>query len=635
MTTDLTSANELDLAQVPRSGGFESIYARIRARAAADPDGIATADTDSALTFAELEENSGRLAARVRAAGVVSGACVGLFLDRSPEFVAAASAILRAGAAYLPLDVASPRDRIEYVLSDAAASMVVTSARQVPQLPPGPWRTLIIDEPVAGDADDPPPAPYVEPAPDDLAYIIYTSGSTGRPKGVELTHANLANLVDWHVSAFGVGPGDRASQVASVGFDAAVWEIWPHLAAGAAVHFADDRTRRSPQLLRDWLVAQKITISFVPTVLAEQLIHLTWPDRTALRTLLTGADVLHRRPPSDLPFCLVNNYGPTECTVVATSGTVVPDANGHSAPGHSAPSIGRPVTNATALILDDQLRPVPPGQPGELCLAGTLVGRGYRNDPELTATRFVTLPADSVHKHSGAPLRVYRTGDQVRLLENGEIAYLGRLDSQVKIRGFRIEPAEIVASLNRFPGVAASTVVARVTPDVGTGGAAAPPEPELVAYVVPTEGAALTAPDLRTFLASRLPDYMIPARIVAIAALPMTINGKLDKTALPTPGRDNLLAGEPDTAGVADGSIGEQIAQIVQALLERPSVNPREDIFLLGGHSMLAMQLVSRIRQVFGVKLTLRQVFGEPTIEGLTAEVARRTSANGTEARVR
>jgi amino acid adenylation domain-containing protein len=619
MASNLDVANDLELRRLLGTGArFESICSRIQERAAASPDRIATADTDSCLTFAELEDRSNRLAARLRAAGVGSGTCVGLFMARSPEFVAAAYGILKAGAAYLPLDIASPRDRVEFILSDAQVATVVSSAEQSPRLPAGPWRTLLSGGPDDGQGDVL-AGPHVEPAPDDLAYVIYTSGSTGRPKGVELTHANLVNLVDWHVSAFDVGPGDRASQVASVGFDAAVWEIWPHLAAGAAVHFADDRTRRSPQLLRDWLVTQEITIAFVPTVLAEQLIHLTWPAHTALRTLLTGADVLHRRPANDLPFRLVNNYGPTECTVVATSGAVATDAD-----GDGPPSIGWPITNAAALILDGRSNPVPRGEPGELYIVGALVGKGYRNDPELTASRFVTVPPhlvppELVRATSGASLRAYRTGDQVRLLESGEIAFLGRLDRQVKIRGFRIEPAEVVASLDRFPGVAASAVVA----------AAAQPEPELVAYVVAAEGAALTTTDLRAFLASRLPDYMIPARFVAIDSLPVTINGKLDESALPAPAGDNLLPGDAETDDRTGGSVEEQIAQMVGTLLNLPSVDVKENVFLMGGHSMFAMQLASRIRQTFGVKMTLRQVFSTPTVAELAAEVARQGGTGG------
>jgi amino acid adenylation domain-containing protein len=610
MTSHVVSDDELgwheaEVAGRPRT----SICSMVSAHAASRPDRPAVIDPDGRhLTYRELQRRSGGLAVQLAADGVGLGSCVGVFLERSSEFVVAAYAVMRAGAAYLPLDVATPQDRLEFVLSDAGAEAVISDGRE---LPAGPWRTIQVDEPIA--------VPDAHPgldrsAPDDLAYVIYTSGSTGRPKGVELTHANLTNLVDWHVSAFGVVPTDRASQVASVGFDAAVWEIWPHLAAGAAVCITDEATRRSPQLLRDWLVAEKITIAFAPTVLAEQLIHLAWPAGTALRTLLTGADVLHRRPAAGLPFALVNNYGPTECTVVATSGTVDP------AQGDDTPSIGRPIGDTAALVLDGSLQPVAPGDAGELCLTGTLVGRGYRNDPELTASRFVTL-----HRDAGPPLRVYRTGDQVRLLDNGEVAFLGRLDRQIKLRGFRIEPAEIVTALDRAGGVAASAVVARGEPDG---------EPELVAYVVPAEGASPTTAELRHVLAARLPDYMVPATFVGLDSLPLTLHGKLDEGALPAPSPERLLPGQPtpapDTAG---GSIEDQVGGMVQALLELPAVDVRANIFLLGGHSMLAMQLVSRIHQVFGVKLPLRQLFDEPTVSGISAAVARRMPADRAEAR--
>lgn len=605
MTSYLSSIEELEVQS------FTSICSRIGIHASAEPDGVAVAGPAGRLTYGELTRRASALAGRLRAAGVGPGSCVGVFLERSPEFVVAACGVLWAGAAYLPIDTASPPDRVEFVLSDSGASTVLTSTHQQPLLPAGRWSPLLVDS--GSGADDSSAAPHaVEP--EELAYVIYTSGSTGQPKGVELTHANLVNLIDWHVGAFGVTAQDRASQVASLGFDAAVWEIWPHLAAGAAVHLPDDTTRRSPQLLRDWLVADRITVAFAPTALAEQLIHLDWPTGTALRTLLTGADVLHRRPAADLPFRLVNNYGPTECTVVATSGAVAPDSADDSA---GTPSIGRPIGDTTALILDGELRPVPPHQPGELCLAGSLVGRGYRNDPELTADRFVAVSIEGRGTE-----RVYRTGDQVRLLETGEMAYLGRLDSQVKIRGFRIEPAEIVASVNRFPGVAASAVVAGRGPETDA-------EPELVGYVVPANGTRPDAAGLRAFLTTRLPEYMIPARFVAVDGLPLTLNGKLDAAALPAAAPANLLpepAGGDASVGAGGGSVQEQIAEMVRTLLKVPAVDVGENIFLLGGHSMLAMQLVLRIRQAFGVRLSLRQVFGEPTVAGLAAEVEQQMS---------
>ncbi len=297
--------------------------------------------------------------------------------------------------------------------------------------------------------------------------MIYTSGSTGRPKGVEITHANLAHLVDWHVAAFDVSAGDRASQVAGLGFDAAVWETWPPLATGAALYVADEETHRSPQVLRDWLVSQEITIAFAPTLLAEQLMHADWPERTALRTLLTGAERLNRRPLQGLPFTVVNNYGPTECTVVSTSGVVAPQGD-HAGP----PSIGRPLPGTVALLLDDTLSPVGDDEPGELVVAGPHVGRGYRGDPARTAERFVTVRADD-----GTLLRAYRTGDRVRRLPDGRLVFLGRLDDQVKVRGYRIEPAEITGWLLRCPGVGAGTVSVIATGEE-TG------ERELVAYVV-------------------------------------------------------------------------------------------------------------------------------------------------------
>src|SRR5262249_47193247 len=272
---------------------------------------------------------------------------VGLFLERSASFVVAALATLKTGAAYLPLDSSTPADRAASILADAGAPLLLTHRGKTRGWAPGPWRVLEIDGPDATPLPTPPARHATrlpgEPAPASLAYVVYTSGSTGRPKGVEITHANLRNLMEWHQAAFRVTAADRASQVAGLGFDAAVWEIWPHLTAGASVHFADEVTRRSPQMLRDWLVAERLTISFVPTLLAEQLLHASWPASTALRTMLTGADTLHQRPPAGLPFVLVNNYGPTECTVVATSGTVVPDT------GEGQPSIGRPIANTRAL----------------------------------------------------------------------------------------------------------------------------------------------------------------------------------------------------------------------------------------------------------------------------------------------
>jgi amino acid adenylation domain-containing protein len=592
------------------SSSDPSVAPRIAAYTATSPTKPAIVDGNLSVTFADLESRSNQLANYLWESGAGPESCVAILMERSAQFVVAALAVLKTGAAYLPLDASTPIDRTSFILADADAKLLLTHRRKARDLNAGHCRVIELDDADAARiAARPTTHTVVQPDPSSLAYVIYTSGSTGRPKGVEITHANLCNLIDWHQAAFAVTPADRASQVAGLGFDAAVWEIWPHLTAGATLHFADEITRRSPSALRDWLIAQKITISFVPTILAEQLLHIDWPAQTPLRVFLTGADTLHRRPAAGLPFVLVNNYGPTECTVVATSGIVNPDSA-----DTARPSIGRPISGANILILDENHRPVPLGEPGELCISGALVGRRYRNNPELTSERFITLSDDS----SPEPLRVYRTGDRACLLENGEIAFLGRIDDQVKIRGYRVELGEIVARLDRAPGVQASAVVAIQSPADGG--------PSLVAYIVAAPNGRLNGSDLREFLAAKLPDYMIPARFVALTELPMTANGKLDKSALPAPTTENSVPNRttPAAPAASDG-IHKRIAAMVAALLEQPTVGPEENFFMIGGHSMLGVQLVARIRDMFSVKLTLRQLFNAPTVAALAAEVTRLT----------
>ncbi len=280
------------------------------------------------------------------------------------------------------------------------------------------------------------------PLPTDLAYVVYTSGSTGQPKGVLVEHDGLTNLVEWHRAAFGLHAGDRCTQISSPGFDAAVWEIWPSLSVGAAIHVVPEGLRTDPIRLRDWLVTEGITVTFLPTPMAEGVIGLDWPDDGALRYLLTGGDALTRRPRRDLGFTLVNNYGLSETTVVATSGAVATEGDG-------APSIGRPISGVVAEVVDERLRPVDPGGDGELVLGGVAIARGYLNRPELTAQRFLDGPEG----------RRYRTGDRVRVRADGEIEFLGRLDDQLSIRGFRVEPGEIAAVLNSHPAIEASVAV--------------------------------------------------------------------------------------------------------------------------------------------------------------------------------
>jgi acyl-CoA synthetase (AMP-forming)/AMP-acid ligase II/acyl carrier protein len=385
-----------------------------------------------------------------------------------------------------------------------------------------------------------------------------------------------------------------------LGLDAAVWEIWPYLTAGASVHVPKDGVRNDAQALREWLLEQKITIGFAATAMAESLLALDWSSDTALRILLTGADCLHLRPSASVPFTLVNNYGPTEYTVVATSGTVEPKGT------TKLPSIGRPIENTTVYILDEAMRELPQGEAGELYLEGPGLARGYRNRPDLTAQRFVPNP------FGGGGSRLYRTGDLASVLPNGEIEFLGRVDEQVKVRGFRVELNEIAAALNSCVGVRASTVIAREEHDG---------DKRLVAYVVPTALSSLTAPELRNQLSKVLPDYMIPSAFVQVEEIPITMNGKVDGQALPEPDSANLLAEELYIA--PRSMVEERLAALIVPLLRVDRVGVNDNFFLLGGHSLLGTQLITRVSDSFGVNLPLLSLFDHPTLGGMSAEIER------------
>ena len=568
------------------------------------PNEVALVDGDRAITFRQLDDRASRLAQRLRGLGVGPDLPVGLCLPSSAAMAVGALGILKAGGAYLPLDPAQPGERLAGIARDSGIAVLVTDAESAPWAVAG--RTVERIVTLDGDGDTPvAPATHVEVdgTPDHLAYVIYTSGSTGHPKGVEITHRSLLNLVEWHRHAFSVTPADRASQIAGVGFDAAVWEVWPYLTAGAPVHFCPASVRADPEALRDWLVTQKITIAFVPTVMAERLIDLPWPGHTALRIMLTGGDALHRYPPAGLPFQLVNNYGPTECTVVATSGPVNPRED-----AGDPPSIGRPITNVRVHVLDAHLSEVAEGSPGELCVGGVSVARGYRNDPGLTAERFIPDPFAT---DPGA--RLYRTGDLVRRLPGGDLAFLGRLDHQVKIRGYRIEPAEVTYVLKDQRGVRDGLVVARENGSE---------EKRLVAYWVANDDeAAPSAEELVQLFRARLPDYMVPSTFVRLDELPLTPNGKVDRGALPAP--EEAVTEAPEEFVAPRTTVEQDVAGILAPLLGLERVSVEANFFLLGGHSLLGTQLIARLRDHFDVDLSLKALFEAPTIAAIATEVER------------
>jgi amino acid adenylation domain-containing protein len=580
-----------------------SLVESVRTWAAENPNFAAVTSATESLSYAELEAQSNALARHLQSLGAAPETLVALVLDRSPEFAIAALATWKAGAAYLPIDPTCPPERIRLILEDARAPVLIRAslASQIELSQESAKQVDISDRYSLLRAYSSAPIPVPNP-PSQLAYVIYTSGSTGRPKGVEITHGNLLNLVHWHQSAFSISSSDRATMLASLGFDAAVWEIWPYLSAGASLCAPPETTRVSPRSLRDWMLAQRITVSFVPTPLAQRLIFLDWPTETSLRFLLTGADVLQQYPPAGLPFTLVNNYGPTECTVVALSGVVSP----HDRPA-ALPPVGRPISNTRIFLLDEDLQQVPLGSIGELHIAGAGVGRGYLNDPELTLEKFIPDPLD---KKSGS--RLYKTGDLARALPDGSFEFLGRTDDQIKIRGYRIEPNEVSAVLCTYDAVQSGVVIPRKDPSG---------EYFLAAYLVLKPDALVSAADLRKHLQSHLPDYMIPSVFVVLDAFPLTTNGKVDRAALPAPDSTNSLKNGPVSSGPTPTE--EKLIPIVSALLKVDAINPHDNFFLLGGHSLLGAQLLTEIQRTFQVDLPLRAVFDYPTIAAISAEIGR------------
>jgi amino acid adenylation domain-containing protein len=564
------------------------------------PDALALECQVERLTYGQIEAWTQRLAHRLQGLGVGPDVPVAICLQRSPEMAIAALAVMKAGGAYVPMDPDFPAERLQFMLRDTQAKVLITQERNPGRLPAGDWQVVLVDRDRVSSSQLVPELQPVSTGPDDLAYIVYTSGSTGRPKGVKITHRGLLNLIRWHCRAFSITSADRASQVANVGFDAAVWEIWPYLTAGASVHFPDDETRGGARALHDWLLKHEITVSFVPTSLAENLLSEQWPAQTPLRFLLTGADTLRHFPPSNLPFQLINNYGPTECTVVATSGVVLPDER-----LDSQPTIGRPIDDVQTYVLDEHLQPVPVGTVGELYIGGAGVARGYLNRPDQDAEYFIPNP------FSGRPNdRLYRTGDLARQLPDGQIGFMGRIDDQIKIRGYRIEPNEIVTVLNHYPGIQASVVVA----------ADSNGDKRLVSYLVSSDSQ-LVRNDIQDYLRTYLPDYMVPAVYVRLNAFPLNNSGKIDRSLLPPPTALNTIGDQvyvaPRTA------VEKQMVSILAELLGMERVGVNDNFFFLGGHSLLGTQLIARARDSFGIELPLRTVFDWPTAAELSVEIER------------
>ncbi|MFE3763083.1 amino acid adenylation domain-containing protein [Streptomyces sp. NPDC059104] len=569
--------------------------------ALAPADRTAVVADGRARSFGELRAEAMRIAGRLAARGVGPESVVALCLPRGAELVAALVGTLTAGAAYLPVDPKLPAERRRYLVEDAGADLVVTADADTAPLAGG-----VPHVAVAALAAPGPELPYVPVAVrgDTLAYVIYTSGSTGRPKGVEIGRAAAsALLAELEGAGIAVTEGGRVGWNASPSFDASVQQ-WVRLCRGDTLVMIDDETRADPALLARLVDEQALTDLDITPAHADPLLDLLTPDGGPRPlTLLIGGEAVSpalwrrlARLGERGVLRTVNLYGPTECTVDATASWV---------DGADEPHIGSALPGLRTRVLDEGLNPVSEGGSGELYLAGPRVGRGYRGRPALTAERFV---ADAAGEGLGG--RMYRTGDLVRLLPGGRLAYLGRADGQVKLRGHRLELPEVEAAVAAVPGVAEAAVVLRE--DVH--GA-----PGLVAYY--RAAGPVTEAALRERLTAVLPAYMVPAAFVALERFPVTVNGKVDRAALPAP----APAAAPAPAGdaVVGGLTASQtlIAGVWAAVLGAPHVGPDDNFFKLGGHSLLAIKLVSRVRAELGVSLPVKAVYANPRLRDLAAHL--------------
>ena len=603
------------------------LHSRVEEQIALRPDAECARFEGHSLTYGGLGRAAARLARRLLAQGVGRGSAVGLFLDRSVDLPVAFLATLRAGGACVPLDPDHPPDRLRFLFADTAAAVVVTQPHLRRRLPPE-WRGIVID--VSETEGVPDPLAFErggwEPEPESLAYVVYTSGSTGNPKGVLMHHRGLANRLAWQQDDYPLAPGDRVLQNLSIGFDAAIWQLFGPLIAGATIVFPRPGGHMDTAYLARFLAEEQITCAdFVPSILAPLLDSVVPPSpfergaggegwAPSLRQIVSGGEALDRelarRVFAALPSArLINIYGPTE-----TSLTIAAALCDRDAPSSTMP-VGRPIANIRAYLLDARGEPVPTGVAGEVFAAGVGLTFGYLNRPDLTAERFLPDPfAESTGE------RLYRTGDLARRLADGRLEFLGRADRQVKIRGVRIELGEIETRLRQLEGILDAAVLART--DVP---GAAPGEKRLVAYVVAygSNGSAAPAPSaLRAALSEHLPPALVPGIFLYLAEMPVTMNGKIDRKALPPPEAD--VAGAAREKVLPRDRVEAELAAIWCRALHLEEVSVTDHFFDLGGHSLLAVKLMSEIRKRLGVALDLADLYAAGTVEEMANRIRER-----------
>ena len=592
---------------------WTTVHRLFEERVAASPAAIAMEAGQRQWTYSQLDWLADALSAQLQSRGVAIEAAVALLMDRSPELVMAMLATLKAGAAYVPLDPANPPERLRAITADTKAAILLTTESHADEA-----RAFGIDV-VVVDADPRharPPSTRTSATADcadQLAYVMYTSGSTGQPKGIAITHRAIVRLVR-DTDYVNLAPSDRVGHLSSAAFDAATFEIWGPLLTGGRLIVIDRDTVLSPQSLTLELERHSITVLFVTTALLNKVASERPDAFRGLRCLLFGGEAVDPRWVAEVleagpPTRVLHVYGPTETTTFATwhQVTAVP-------PGAVSIPIGGPIANTRAYVLDRYLRPVPRGGIGELYLGGDGLARGYLGQSRRTAEVFLPDPSNIE-----PGVRLYRTGDRVRLVPAGVLEFLGRVDDQVKLRGYRIEPGEIEHVLQSHPRVRASLVSLHGK----VGG-----EKQLVAYVAAGENEpGPLRSELGQLLATRLPPYMRPAVLVIVPSLPMNANGKIDRHSLPPP---QTMVHSGAQSQLSEDPVEQRLAEIWRDVLGLDSVGAHDDFFELGGHSLMATQLVSRIRRTFGVELELRTVFEASTI----AQLAQRLPATSPEAPV-
>ncbi len=580
-----------DTAAQPFVPSVSAIYHLFEQQAQIRPDATALVFENQNISYDELNRKANQLAHYLIQHGVQPETIVGISVERSPEMVIGLLGILKAGAVYLPIDPSYPEDRIRYIAEDSGISFLLTQQALPMPVNGKDIKTIFIDD-FTGFQALPDSNPEIAIHPQNMAYIIYTSGSTGKPKGTMLQHGGLINLVQSLKEAYKVGPGKRNLQFASFSFDASVEEIFTALTNGAALYLVKKEKLLSGTGLIEALQQYKITnVTLPPSVLA----ILKEYEFPALQTVVSAGEActkdIAKHWSQNRYF--VNGYGPTESTVCATYFPVSGPLHGNTVP------IGRALPNITIYILDKGLNPLPVGVPGELCIGGAGLARGYYQRPDLTAERFIPNPFSKGE-------RLYRTGDMARMQADGTIEFLGRMDQQVKIRGFRIEPGEIEALIKEQSEISDCVVTAHRSTGSGA---------RLIAYIVPADETSVDVRTLEEQLQKQLPDYMVPSQFILLKHLPLTPNGKVDMRALPEP--EEEVQGKKTEFVKPETTVQARLAKIWEHILKTKPIGIYDNFFDLGGNSLLAMQLITQIEKQFGKEIELVELFRKPTIEHL------------------